>query len=314
MVFWDDIKDLSGQAYLDLVCDYCGKPFRRKVRKIKRRPQFKVSSEISIFCSVPCVARFTADKRAEKFITKTCKYCKKEYQTRNNKRGRNRRFCSRNCADKGRHTKQVNEKLSKKMRKICKPKGIEGVDYQVKIVSGRTVITRFYSKNCIICGQGFRGTKNRKTCSNICKSEYIGRKHRQRIKDMTAEEFKKFIGTGRFSGRGHITRSKSGELCRSKFEAEVLNFLTDNGIKFKYEPLIPEANKIADLRFKDKIWEKGYYIELDGLYRNMDDPESSWTEKIQHYEDLWKRKVIDGFLVVTPKTYRSELKRLLKIN
>jgi len=309
MIDSKNIRGLKGNSYFEFQCDNCGKNHKKLVSEIRRWMRRKKSDSITSFCSRKCSVLFAHSKRDIKYVEKVCEGCGKTFQIRDNKRGRVKRFCSRKCADRNRHTEEMREKLSNSAKK---PQGIEGIDYEVKIsASGRRRIIRLVIKECIVCGGNFRGTRNRKTCSEECYRENLRRIGKERVKAMTSDEFQHLVDRGKHGGYGHRTKAKCGIICRSKIEARILNFLTDLAIKFDYEPDIPETNKVADLLLK--VNKKEYYIEIDGLCRGVKNTGFDWGEKLDHYQDLINRSVIDGFLVVTPSDFKKKFQKLLGV-
>jgi len=166
MISLKDVEKCHSREYITHKCDYCGKKHRVLVKAIRGRLQKERKFSRNFYCSNRCSAKYTNRNKEIKYIEKVCEGCGKTFKMRDNKRGRVRRFCSRKCADKNRHTEEVREKLSNSAKKI---QGVEGIDYEVKIsASGRKRIIRLGINKCIVCGKVFYGKRNKKTCSEKC--------------------------------------------------------------------------------------------------------------------------------------------------
>jgi len=200
------------------------------------------------------------------------------------------------------------------MSRICRPEGVAGVDYRFRYnKNGKRAYTRLMPKVCKVCGKKYQGSKVSNTCGNGCENELISRRHKTRISKMTKKELLQLTNRVIPGAYGIATVSLYGYLCRSKLEADVVDFVADHGISFEHEPKVPESTKLADLCIKNDGWESGYYIEVDGLRRSSVRSKFGWNGKLKHYRKLVKEEKIDGFLVVTGKDYKRKLRELLNL-
>lgn len=102
------------------------------------------------------------------------------------------------------------------------------------------------------------------------------------------------------SGFGVICKAKDGTICNSLSEKKITNWLIDNNIKYKKEPLYPEDEKLnyTEMRADWKIGNR--YIEFFGLAGN-----SVYDEKIKT-----KRKLSEKYNLQLIELYHKDLNNL----
>jgi len=169
-------------------------------------------------------------------------------------------------------------------------------------------------KRCVVCEKELKARrKYEKYCGNRCRCEDISQKAQKRI---TKSERTRWHKRGPF-GRKMI--SKFGFKCRSRKEVTMVNFLVQQGISFVFEPPIPESKKHADVAILQDSRSRIIFVEMDGLDRQSkrklkyytkirEKMVKSWGDKIDHYKKLLREKKIDGYLIVTPKTFRKKIR------
>lgn len=92
--YWTYLRSDNGyyhkQKFVQLTCDLCGKPFRRRAVEAKRSEKH--------YCSQQCAGRVNGAKSIGKSlasITLICGFCHREFKTKAS--NRTVRFCSRQC-------------------------------------------------------------------------------------------------------------------------------------------------------------------------------------------------------------------------
>jgi hypothetical protein len=169
------------------------------------------------------------------------------------------RFCSRQCANSRRLSKEVYERISKKLK-------------------------RRIQRLCV-CGETFETTPGSKKIYHKNSCKYIDKKFLERFSNSLKG---KTGGPTKGGGRGKHGWYK-GFWCDSSWELAFIISHLDNGIKIK------RNTKKFSYEFKDKKYNyipdfivRGIYIEIKGYKTKRFDAKQEWFPKDLKYQVLYK--------------------------
>jgi hypothetical protein len=97
--------------YQTVICNECRKDFKASTERVKRGG--------AKFCSRTCSGRYAANQKVMR--VKTCKYCSKNFKTKN----KNAKYCSTKCSNKNTAQKRKLTDSQKEKVKIIKERGCE---------------------------------------------------------------------------------------------------------------------------------------------------------------------------------------------
>jgi len=106
MIQKKDLVGLKSRDYIDFECDYCGSRDKRCVKHARRKFVERNVMKIPAFCSSACCNSY---HRKAKKIQKICEGCGITFEVPDIKKRRKQRFCSLKCANKHRHTEEINK-------------------------------------------------------------------------------------------------------------------------------------------------------------------------------------------------------------